>query len=275
MNRNHKTKSFTYWLLAFVFTLLIAYFQRKTGPTHPVRGKYETQLIHLDYKLLRSHSSSSNAVIALNVTQGPAQGVIRYKRLNSPDDWTSTPLEPKNNQLLAQLPKQPPAGKLQYEILIEENGQLHSLTKKPISIRFKGDVPATYLIPHIILMFLAMLFSTRTGLEVLIKGKNTYSLTWITTLLFLFGGLVFGPIVQKYAFGDYWTGWPFGQDLTDNKVAVSFLFWLIALISLYRKKTNTKWALIAALVLLATYLVPHSALGSEFDYEKGVVTTGK
>ncbi len=45
-------------------------------------------------------------------------------------------------------------------------------------------------------------------------------------MLLVLGGFLLGPIVQKYAFGAFWTGWPFGEDLTDNKTAVAVLAWL-------------------------------------------------
>ena len=39
------------------------------------------------------------------------------------------------------------------------------LKEEPVVIRFKGGVPAFILIPHILFMFLAMLFSTLAGLN--------------------------------------------------------------------------------------------------------------
>jgi hypothetical protein len=74
--------------------------------------------------------------------------------------------------------------------------------------------------------------------------------------------------VQKYAFNSYWTGWPFGGDLTDNKTALAFLGWVCALVALYRSKRPRAWALGAAIFLLLVYLIPHSLLGSEIDYDK-------
>lgn len=120
-----------------------------------------------------------------------------------------------------------------------------------------------------------MVFSTRTGLEVLIKGKNTFKYTLITTILLFVGGLILGPLMQLFAFGELWTGWPFGQDLTDNKTLVAFAAWLIAVIRLWKNKEKRGWALIAAIIMLAIYLIPHSVLGSELDYSTGEVMTGK
>jgi hypothetical protein len=93
-------------------------------------------------------------------------------------------------------------------------------------------------------------------------------LTWITVIFLAIGGLVLGPIVQKYAFDAYWTGWPFGHDLTDNKSLVAFIFWVIALVVLFRTRENRTWPVVAAIVTFIVFLIPHSMLGSEIDYTK-------
>jgi hypothetical protein len=80
--------------------------------------------------------------------------------------------------------------------------------------------------------------------------------------------MILGPVVQKYAFDAYWTGWPFGTDLTDNKIAVAILSWIAAAVAL-KKSTNPKrWILAASLITLVVFLIPHSLLGSELDYSK-------
>ncbi|MGB6865336.1 MAG: hypothetical protein WBE11_06555, partial [Candidatus Aminicenantaceae bacterium] len=135
-------------------------------------------------------------------------------------------------------------------------------------IRFKDYVPRTILFPHIIVMFLAMLFSTRAGLEALDKNGNTRKLViWTTGLLFV-GGLILGPLVQKYAFGALWTGFPFGYDLTDNKTLIAFLGWMAALIAGRKGKPARGWVLGASILLFVVYLIPHSLLGSQLDYSK-------
>ena len=95
----------------------------------------------------------------------------------------------------------------------------------------------------------------------------------ITLLLLVAGGFIFGPIVQKYSFGQFWTGWPLGEDLTDNKV----LFALIPFVITWflRNKSYSRWLAIAsALIMLAVYLIPHSMNGSELDPVTGEVVTG-
>jgi hypothetical protein len=173
-----------------------------------------------------------------------------------------------NDTLTASVPHQPPAGKVQYNVILKSGNETISMQDEPVIIRFKGAVPNNVLIPHIILMFLAMLFSTRTGLEALIRGKHTFLYTKLVLITLIPGGLILGPLIQEYAFGAFWTGWPVSNDLTDNKTLIAFIFWITAFIVQWKNRERKGWALAAAIVLLIVYLIPHSVLGSEIDYRE-------
>lgn len=270
---NYKTKTWLFWAFSIVFTLLIATYQRMTGPTYPVRGTTEIGQETIKYRLIRTAVSDYDARVTVKAPAG-IEGEFTYRRFKSYDEWTSVPMQREGEELYALIPKLDPAGKVQYKVALMDGGEKHMLTEEPVTLRFKGHVPDYILIPHIILMFLAMLFSTRTGIEALTKGKHTFTYTAATLFLFLPGGMILGPIVQNYAFGEYWTGWPIGQDLTDNKTAVAFIAWIIAFVRLRKNKNSTIWAVVASIILLLIYLVPHSMLGSEIDYRALEDATG-
>jgi ABC-type Co2+ transport system permease subunit len=124
-------------------------------------------------------------------------------------------------------------------------------------------------------MFAAMLLSLRAGLEALVKGNNTYRLALLSTILLTIGGLVFGPLVQKFAFGQFWTGWPIGNDLTDNKTIAAIIFWLIATLQLKKDSSNRLWPILASIFTFFIFFIPHSLWGSQFDYRTGQIKTGK
>ena len=113
-----------------------------------------------------------------------------------------------------------------------------------------------------------MLLSTRTGLEVFSAEPKIERLTYYTTFALFVGGMILGPIVQKYAFDAYWTGLPFGHDLTDNKTLIALLSWIAASISIKKSKKPKSWILAASIITLLIFLIPHSVLGSELDYSK-------
>jgi len=267
MGNSNKSKTILLWTLTVLITLFSVVYQRMTGPTHPVRGRVEIAGQLMKYKLLTTHDITSDAMMEFNIPNQNIIGVMKWRRYKSHDEWTTDTLTVKNETLVAAVAKQPSAGKVIYQItLIDENGQEYKLSEESVVIRFKGAVPAFILVPHILFMFIAMLLSTRTGLEAIAKRERTFRLALWTTGLLIVGGLILGPIVQKFAFGAFWTGWPFGHDLTDNKTLVAFIFWGIAL---WRGKNGNKgrvWFVVAAVVQLLVYLIPHSVLGSEIDY---------
>ncbi|MHC1775740.1 MAG: hypothetical protein AB9834_10040 [Lentimicrobium sp.] len=264
-------RNIIFWIITILITLASVVYQRSTGPTYPLRGEATIGSETVKYKLLRTYDGPDDAEISIDDKSGNLKGLFSYKRYKSHDEWTVVEMKHQGGKLLAYLPHQPPAGKVMYEITLSDGVNNVKITEEPAILRFKGFVPAGILIPHIILMFLAMLLSTRTGIEALSKGSQTFSFAVLTAVSLIGGGLILGPIVQKYAFGDYWTGWPakgfstFG-DLTDNKTAIAFLFWPIAIYRLWKNKENRGWALVASVVMLLVYLIPHSTLGSEIDH---------
>ncbi|MFH1862071.1 MAG: hypothetical protein ABH878_04585 [bacterium] len=265
-----------FWIVAIIITLAASVYQHATGPTHPARGEARLGSVYIKYKLIRSHGGETDAPISIQATDTSINGVLVYKRYKLSEDWTEIPLQRKGDQLVANLPHQPSAGKLEYYLRLYHGNQMITVPPdRVLVIRFKGAVPAWALTPHIILMFAAMLFSTRAGLEALVKSGNPRKLAiWTAGLLFL-GGMIGGPIVQKYAFGHFWTGIPYGWDLTDNKTLIAMIGWIIAVWAGRSGKSARAYVLAASLLLLLIFSIPHSMMGSELDYSTGKVITGE
>lgn len=284
-------KKLLVWILAIIITLAAAYYQRKTGPTYPKRISVTLNDTLYELKLVRSIGLDERPEIKLHVRDTSVKAVLYYKRFKTGDDYRkiafSYKVYPVHSLIMnkifkmteekgfyADIPPQPPAGKLQYYIEISDQKGTQAIMKEsPVVIRFKGSVPGYILVPHIILMFIAMLFSTVTGLMSVFRvpGFRIYGI-W-TLVLLAAGGVILGPLVQKFAFGELWTGVPFGWDLTDNKTLIAFLFWLLAVI-MNNKKERPIYMVLAAAVLLLVYSIPHSLFGSELDYGSGQVIQG-
>lgn len=257
------------WIAAIVITLASAYYQRTTGPTYPIDGNVNIDGKDVSYILHRSHGGESDYIISINIKDAALTGKVIWKRYKTKDEWTEIAMSSDGSKLSASLPNQPPAGKLIYKVILNQNGKEFPINEnKPVVIRFKGDVPATILIPHIFFIFFAMLLSTRTGFEALRKEPKLKNYSWWTFAFLIIGGLIFGPLTQLYAFGALWTGFPFGYDLTDNKTLIAFIGWLIAMVAIYKFNKPKMWVIAASVITLIIFLIPHSLLGSELDYEK-------
>jgi hypothetical protein len=256
------------WIFAFIFTVFIAGYQRRTGPTYEMKVSKEIAQQVVKADLIRTYDGPDDAKVVVKVPDTSIHGEVQYRRFKSYDKWTAAPMQRTGDELIASLPHQEIAGKVMYHITLVRGNQRVLLNEKPAILRYKGHVPMFILLPHILIIFLAMLFSTITGLDVIFKGNNTFIYTWLTIITLFIGGLILGPIVQKFSFNVYWAGWPFGHDLTDNKAIVAFIFWVIALIVQYRNREKKAWAIVASIVFLVVFLIPHSMLGSEIDYTK-------
>ncbi len=267
-------KNILMWTLAVVITLSAAFYQRTTGPTYPKKYSIETQSGKYSFKLKRSHSIGNDCFIELKDAPESLKGKIIYRPYPTDQVWIETDFIRENKSLKAQIPNQPAAGKLQYYLILEEAGKTIKVAdNQPVVIRFKGDVPAGFMIPHILFMFIAMLFANLTGIMVIFKDKRYKKYLNLAFFSLLIGGMILGPIIQKYAFGHFWTGFPFGYDLTDNKTLISVVFFAIAFFG-NLKKERAWMALVAVIILLLIYSVPHSMFGSELDYASGQVITG-
>jgi len=249
-------KKFILWSLAIIITLSAAVYQKYTGPTYPKRLGITVNDKQYKLKLVRSLALNESSEVKLTITD------------------PSYSSEPKKEGYSAVVPQQPAAGKLQYYFEISDSKDTKTYLKEtPVVIRFKGGVPAYILIPHIFCMFFAMLFSTLAGLMAVVKFPLYKKYALWTLILFVAGGFILGPIVQNYAFGELWTGIPFGWDLTDNKTLIALVFWVLAVI-MNLKKEQPFYTILAAIILLLVFSIPHSLFGSELNITTGQVTQG-
>lgn len=255
------------WLLAVLLTLALAVFQRLTGPSWPVRGTAELAGAEQRYRLPRSHGGEGDLVVRLT-TPADTTGRLLWRRYPTDDAFSVVPMTRARDRLTAAVPHQPPAGKVEYRVILARQG--HELVLPPdrtAVARFRGAVPALVLIPHILAMFGGMLIATRALLEALGRGgEGARGMVLAATTLLVVGGLILGPIVQKYAFGAFWTGWPLGTDLTDTKTLVAVLGWLPATVASWRRRSGRALVVVGWVVMMGVFLIPHSMFGSQLDW---------
>jgi hypothetical protein len=268
-----KLKKVLFWILAVVISLAAMMYQRLTGPTYPKDYEFTQGGVEYKFDLPRSHGGETDCFIELELPES-FTGDVTWRRFPTEDPWETLPLVRKDGLLTASLPHQDPAGKLEYHVRVYTDGQSIDLgDTENVVIRFKGHVPTWALLPHVLLMVLTVIWSTAT-IFFAVANMPVYKRYVGMTLIFLIlGGFILGPIVQFFSFGQFWTGWPLGRDLTDNKV----LFALVPFLAAWflRKKPYGRWlAILAAVVMLVVYLIPHSLNGSELDPETGEVVTG-
>jgi hypothetical protein len=252
-----------------MLTVAAAGWQRRTGPSYPVRVELPVADPAPPVRLPRSSPTTSAPRIVLPAWDDHAAGVLRWRRYPTDEAFGVIPLQRDADRLVAELPVQPPAGKVEYFLELTTADDTRRVPDATVILRFHGPVPAPVLIAHIAVMFLAMLVGVRAALAAAFGTGEERGLTVITLAGLTLGGLMLGPITQEYAFGAYWTGVPFGWDLTDNKTLVMWIGWAAAGLAAARRWRAARGAVIAAaLLMLVVYVIPHSVRGSQLDYTR-------
>jgi hypothetical protein len=153
-------------------------------------------------------------------------------------------------------------------------------TEKPnrLWFRFEGRRSPVLLVAHILGMFgsfLLMVIVLLTAFEDIrnqaVRIRLGKQILWATVILFI-GSFPLGIWLEHQVYGTYWTGIPFGRDLTDSKTLVIFIYWVVMLYLLKGSAlssnprgdvvgpTAARWvAVVGVLLSLALYLVPHSS----------------
>jgi hypothetical protein len=271
---NLKLKKVLFWVLAVAVSLASMVYQKMTGPTYPKKYKISYQNEEFGFSLPRSNNGRPGDYPVEVKLPGSFSAHLIWRLFPTESPWDTLVMERQGDLLSAKLPHQPPAGKIEYHLELMAGDKPIDLHEgENVVIRFRGDVPAWVLIPHVLMMVLTVIWSMATIIFALANIPSYKRYIGYTLIFLLIGGFILGPLVQKFSFGQYWTGWPFGNDLTDNKT----LFALVAFLAAWflRKKSYARWlAILAAIVMMVVYLIPHSMNGSELDIQSGEVITG-
>ncbi len=261
------------WFFAVLLTIAAAIYQRMSGPTYPLKTVADTGKQQIKLEFPRSHAGFADCRLILPVADILVKGALEFRKYPTEEEFERVNFVREGDRLIAFLPHQPVAGKLEYRIFLGREGHPIEVNKgRSIVIRFRDDVPVPIMFPHILLMFLAMLFSTVAGIFALFRFPYR-NMTKITVITLFLGGLILGPIVQNYAFHELWTGVPFGWDLTDNKILIAFIGWLAAW-WFNRKEDKPLWIIFASALTLIIFSIPHSMFGSELDPQSGKIIQG-
>jgi hypothetical protein len=263
------------WLFTVLVMLAAAVYQRRAGPTYPFRSSANIGGQQINFRLPRSAENTRPAKVT--IPDPGVQARLLWRRYPVDEPFTVVFFGPEvsggKNVLTAEIPPQDAAGKVEYRIEMA-SAAIPDGEEETVVLRFKGPVSAPLLLSHILAMLAGMLVGTRAGIGAAF-GRDEKLLPWVALAMIAIGGLLLGPLVQKAAFGAYWTGWPFGSDLTDNKTLLMFLGWLAACLLALHPKARRPAIVAASLLALFVYLVPHSLRGSQLDYQQGVVQTGQ
>lgn len=261
------SRSFWLWVVAVAITAFFGHWQRTTGPTYPISGQVTLGGERIAYVIERSHHGPGEHLVAIRNAPADLAGTLEYMPYRTLSAWTAVPMRLVEKDLTATLPHLEPGQKFWYRVRLARGGESALLpADRPAAIRYVGEVPPYILVPHIAFMFLGLLFAIRALLGLLDRPPNLKPFAFMAFAAAFIGGIVIGPFVTHYAFGPWWTGFPFGNDITDNKTLIAVLGWAVALWAVLRRRNEKAWVVFAAVLMLAVFAIPHSWTSGEPPY---------
>jgi len=274
-------------LVAFVLTLVLLGFARKTTTVQSVHKTAEKSGILIDHNTVPKKVGEGDAVIPVKVI-GAKEVKLFYKI--GKEEFRSVDMglkEGENDVFVAFIPYHKKGTQAWYYVEAQKQTEdtkvavslpdRNSPNFKPILLKFEGNVPPYIIVSHVFCNFAGIFFSVLALFSVinLKKGKSTLKKSVIFSLftfIFLFTGfLIIGSALNYFAFGVMWEAFPFGRDVTDNKSQIILLSWLVTLFlvkgtilgknpskNLVSEKTYSTMVIISFVVTVVMYLIPHS-----------------
>jgi hypothetical protein len=259
------------WIIAVLITLSVGIFQFMMNMTHPLVVQVNTGKERIECELKRSYSGISDCPIVLPIRDLKVSGYILYKIYPSENPVSKINFNREGDKLIARLPVQKPSGKLEYSVFLEREGTPVKVNEgKPVVISFLGRVPLYILVLHSLIIFLAVLYSTHTGILAGL-GDKTYRWTTFLTLTILLGVVfLLQPLMHYHSLNRWWTCFPNSLELGDNKFLLALLIWLFtAYVTLKKagplRKARPVITVFASIISLLLFSVPHGFPRAEYE----------
>jgi hypothetical protein len=268
--------------LAVLITLVVVVASRYFGPNRQYTVETSSQGVEMAHKAPRGHDEGGPAPLWVKVRLNGKEAsdlMIGLKgRVKGAEAWegilpsrTEPGEEGWDQRILFEVPEKPWTTRYFYQFDgCVKGGEPFTLTRddgNPMMVKFKGKVPAWIVILHVLGMFggFFLLILSTLHAWALAWGREDYkaasSLAWWSWLVLFIGGVPVGFAMNYFAFNVIWEAFPFGGDVTDNKTQIALILWALAAMGLSYKKNRRSgvFAVVAGLLVLAIFLIPHSA----------------
>jgi hypothetical protein len=253
------------WFLAILITLSVAIFQFMMGMTYPLVTEVNTGKQRIQCELKRTYSGKTDCPVILPIGDIMVSGHILYRIYPSGNTISRIDFKREGDKLIARLPEQPLAGKLEYRVFLEREGTKIDVNDgKPVIVRFLGKVPVYILVLQSIFILLSLLLSTYAGI---LAGFGIKTYRWMVYLIVasLLGVVFFlQPLVHKYSLNQSWTCVPNSWELSDNKLLFALIIWLLT--AYYNlRKTRRGLVIVSSIISILLFSIPHGFPGLTFE----------
>ncbi len=257
-----KLAPFWIWVFTVIVVLGGLIFQRVTAPSYPLEVVREVEGRTIRASLGRSSIGSEGQRVVIEGTSPDWEGDLLWRSVKTGGSFNRDPLRNLGAMRIGTIPPQARGESVEYRIELTID---HSIVRLPVQgtviTRFKGSSPAWVIVGHVLLIYCGLLFGTKAGLDALNLDNRSHLFARLSLLLFIMGGFVFGPLLKWFAYGRLWSGPPMGTDSTDIKVLALAVAWTLPVVFRLIHRQARPWILLASLLSILAFLMPHTTLG--------------
>lgn len=244
--------------------------------------EYKSRWIKIKHTPLEKVKITDKAMIEADIeVSGNVRSVEAYLYYRIPPAALPETIEMQraNGHYFAEIPIQRRGTRVEYFIEARGDNDLAlriPSVNKGFQLTFRGSPQSSLLAAHAVLMIISVAFFISSGLlavRSIRRRKTTPAMAragFIGLVLFFISAIPVGMIIAYQTFGKPWSGFPIGEDMTDNKSLAIIIYFILASIlyrgSLFKNDPNLDKLpiramplvyLIGAIATLTLFALPH------------------
>ncbi len=244
--------------------------------------EYKSRWIKIRHTPLEKVRIPDRATIEADIEVSPnvrsLQAYLIYRRLPAGSPVTIV-MERSDGHFFAEIPSQTKGTKIEYFIDARGDNDLAlriPSASKGFQLVFQARPQRALLTAHVVSMIISLAFFISSGLlsiKAIRKRKTTPSVAragFMGLAFFIVSAIPLGMLVAYQTFGTPWSGFPVGNDITDNKSLAIIIYFTVASVlyrgSLFKNDPNLDKLpirampvvyLVGVVITLVLFAIPH------------------
>jgi hypothetical protein len=249
-------QSIILWLGAFVIAFLFAFWNRFSSSEYPITGSFGINMKSVTFKFDKVYRGSDGYKIIIKTDADSLNGRILWRKKTSNSGWNTEPMNFSEKTLSGEIPHQPPSTLIDYKVKVWKGENVHYLPQTgKVTLKYLGNVPPSIMGFYFLTLYLALLFSVRTGLDYFNENQKIKKLSLFTVMIWIANVMVFNPVKRSYELSTRIgsTILPI-KELFDFRHLLLLIIWILGIVLIFNLKNYKIWAGITAGAILIAFL---------------------
>ncbi len=249
-------QSLILWIGAFVIAFLFAFWNRFSSPEYPITGSFGINMKSVTYKFDKVYRGNDDYKIIIKTENDSLNGLILWREKGSSEGWNVSEMKFSGKMLLGKIPHHAPSTIIEYRVKVWLNKNVYYLPQTGnVVLKYFNKVPSSIMGFYYFFLYLALIFSVRTGLDYFNENQKIKKLSLFTIMLWISNVMVFNPVKHSYELSTRigTTILPI-TELFDFRHLLLLIIWILGIILFFNLNNYKKWALFISGATLIAFL---------------------